>query len=543
MATRERGQAVVLAYMAVFVITMLGGSLLTSTMHQHRESQLQQSQANILYLAEGGLEDGLSRFANAIANFQVDANVPRYPVVDTDFLTTTFANGATVTSEILEAEPVPRAITDPDGVTQFVKNYHIISTIQNPVTGAPLRLHQVVGRRIIYTFQHAIFYDQDLEWLPGPDMTLSGRVHSNNDLYLGTHSTLTVDNEYLRAAGQLYNRRKDSSDDMLGIVQIKKLGTSPAQFIAMAGLDSDAPTWVVESQTRWNGTVKTAAHGVTKRAVPVVGSTSPGGFYDTNADVKVVNGTLTKGGAVLTNGVNMPPNTITTTTTFYNNREGKTVRMTEIDLRKLAGWHDCNGDTVEEQCYPNNLPANGLLYATRNDAPANQQPGIRLKRGSLISRPAGLTVVSNDPVYVQGDYNTSSKKPAAIIGDALNMLSNSWNDANSTSGLASRIANNTTVNSAFIAGIETTTSGNYNGGLENYPRFHENWSGRTMSITGSFVSLWNSQIAQGDWQYGSPYYTAPNRSWHYDTSFSSGVNMPPFTPFAVEIAKGAWWVE
>jgi len=59
------------------------------------------------------------------------------------------------------------------------------------------------------------------------------------------------------------------------------------------------------------------------------------------------------------------------------------------------------------------------------------------------------------------------------------------------------------------------------------------------------VSLWNSQIATGTWKYGAQgsnsQYTAPIRNWNYDTSFSSGTSMPPFTPWAVEIRKGAWW--
>ena len=291
-----RGQTVVLAYLAVVVMTVLGGSLLNQSFGVHRDSQIQQAQADLLYMAEGGLEDGLSRFAQAIANFDVDANLPRYPVTAGEFLTTTFTNGVVASSEILEAEAAPRAIVDPDGVSIFVKSYHIITRVNHPTTNMSMTLHQIVARRIIYTFQHAVFYDKDLEWQPGPVMTLTGRVHSNNDIYLGTHTVLTVDNEYLRAAGKIFDRRKDSSEDMEGIVQIKKAGSSPAVFPAMAGLDSDSGTWLTESQTRWNGTVKTGVHGVAKRAVPVVGSVAPGGFYDTKADVKIVNGTIRAAG-------------------------------------------------------------------------------------------------------------------------------------------------------------------------------------------------------------------------------------------------------
>ena len=461
-----KGQTVVLAYIAVVVITVLGGSLLNHSFSTNRDADVQQLQADVLYMAEGGLEDAIGRFANAIANFQIDSNVAQYPAAGV--LTTNFTGGGSASSTVTEAEPAPRAVADPDGISIFEKNYRVRTTVQHPTGGMSITLNQIVKRRIIYTFQHAIFYDKDLEWLPGPNMTLSGRVHGNSDIYIGSNALLTVDNEYLRSAGKIYNRRKDSATPMGGMVQIKEAGSSPATFVAMAGLDSSSPTWLTESQTRWNGTVKTDVHGVTKRAVPVVGSTAPGGFYDLNADVKVVNGTIAKSGIPLVEGTDIPVGTIRTTTTFYNNREGKTVKMTEIDLRKLAGY--AASDTTAPS-FPNRLPSNGLLYATRTDALSSQQPGIRLVNGQVIERALGLTVVTNDPLYIQGDFNIpvggKPKKPTAVIADAMNLLSVNWNDANSTASLSSRVAQPTTVNAAFIAGIKQTSPGNYNGGLEN----------------------------------------------------------------------------
>ncbi len=545
----EQGQMIVLAYMGIFVLTVLGASVLNSSFSVSRHSQIDQLQSDVFYVAEGGVEDASAKFAQAIANFQVDSNTPRYPAVGS--LVTTFASGATANSVVTEAEAAPRTIVDPDGVSVFTKNYEIVTTAQHPTNPAvTATIHQVVSRRIIYTFQHAVFYDNDLEWLPGANMTLMGRVHSNNDIYLATEAnkTLTVDSEYLRAVGSLLHRRKDNASVPSGIVEIKKAGSSPELFPVLT-FDSTSGSWAADSQTTWAGTVQTGVHGVTKRAVPVVGSTNPGGFYDTNADVQIVDGVIKKGGVVLVQGTDIPAGTITTSTTLYNNREGKTVKTTDVDLRKLGGYVDVNGDGVFEapgtggNPFTNKLPANGLLYATRTDATSGQQPGIRLRNGATIYRTGGLTVVSNDPVYIQGDYNTVAKKPAAVIGDAMNLLSSNWNDSNSAGALSGRTANSTTFNAAFIAGIKTTTSGSYNGGLENYPRLHENWSSKQLTITGSFVSLWNSQIAIGNWTYGAPYYTAPVRIWSYDTAFSSGTQLPPFTPFAVEMKRGAWWKE
>lgn len=551
-----RGQALVIAYMVVGALTILGGSLLGKSLAASRHSEIQRLHSELFYVAQGGVEDAIAQFSNAIANYQIDENADRYP--DAGTLTTAFAPSASfpdpdgdgvgaTASSVVEAQGDQTTVTNADGTMMFVRTYLVTTTATHPRNGTVMAtVNQLIIRRLIYTFQHAVFYEDDLEWLPGPTMTLSGRVHSNSDMYLGTHNTLTIDSEYVHAAGDIYNRRKDSETPMAGDVTIKVTGSST--FEEMDGLDSDDPNWATESQTRWNGTVQTGVHGVTEMAVPSVGSIEPGGFYDQNAHVRVVNGAVTDNGTPLVEGVDIPPGTIQTTTSFYNNREGLNVKMTNIDIMRLAGYYDVNGDEVLDppgtpgNPYTNHLPDNGLLYATRDDVPDTQQPGVRLINGSTVDRDGGLTVVTNVPLYIQGDYNTVNKQATAVIADAVNVLSNGWDDVNSTSEVDDRVAQNTTINTAFLAGIDTTTDGAYNGGLENYPRLHEKWSGKTLTIYGSFVALWNSQIATGAWQYGDPQYKAPNRNWYYDTDFSSG-DLPPFTPWAVEIERRAWWKE
>ena len=249
------------------------------------------------------------------------------------------------------------------------------------------------------------------------------------------------------------------------------------------------------------------------------------------------NGTITCNGVTLSQGTagpgKIPVGTITTSSTLYDAREGANIQMTTIDLKMLAG------SSGGYSGYTNYLAqnSNGLLYATNSSA----HPGIRLKNGSQINRSAGLTVVTNDPLYIQGDYNnaTGNTVPCAVIADSVNILSNNWQDSKSSGALSGRTATQTTVDTAFIAGVDTTTTGKYNGGLENYPRLLESWSGVNLNIAGSFVELWNTQVAQGKWQPTGTYYNAPNRVWSYDTRLAT--NPPPFTPFAVEAKKGAWW--
>ena len=76
--------------------------------------------------------------------------------------------------------------------------------------------------------------------------------------------------------------------------------------------------------------------------------------------------------------------------------------------------------------------------------------------GGVSSLPTdGLTVVSENPVYVQGNYNatndpvvnaTEAHVPASIIADSLAILSNNWTDAasfNSPNNVAGRQATTT----------------------------------------------------------------------------------------------------
>ena len=153
-------------------------------------------------------------------------------------------------------------------------------------------------------------------------------------------------------------------------------------------------------------------------------------------------------------------------------------------------------------------------------------------------------MATDNPLYIRGDYNTVNKQPSGIISDAFNILSNNWNDANSAnSSLSSRTASTTTVQTAVITGNTSTSSGNYNGGLENIPRFLESWNSKTLNYKGSIVVLFNSQYATGNWLYGSPYYEAPNRSWSFDTSFADpAYNIPGF-PSVYTVVRSDWKVQ
>jgi hypothetical protein len=214
--------------------------------------------------------------------------------------------------------------------------------------------------------------------------------------------------------------------------------------------------------------------------------------------------------------------------------------------------------------------------------------GVRLINGGKLPD-VGLTVATPNPVYIQGDYNTGAttnysstaggsasaaaltvsakpdsdgssaypsgtsaptetsgtytKKTAAVVADAVTILSNGWSDGNSNAALSSRLPKNTTVNTAIVAGNVPTTSAAYSGGIENFPRLLEHWTSSDtnsyyLTIHGSFGLLYDSEQATGVWKATGNYYDAPSRRWFYDTILQD--KNPPGFPVAYAYDMGAW---
>jgi hypothetical protein len=209
-----------------------------------------------------------------------------------------------------------------------------------------------------------------------------------------------------------------------------------------------------------------------------------------------------------------------------------------------------------------------VMYAYRTDSTTINPNGIRLTDGASLSN--NMLIVSQDPVYIQGNFNTTNERGAVIMGDAINLLSNQWNDSmTSTSSLPVPTAP-LNINAAMMTGAYATvppgTSGTYpnglyNGGMENFPRFHEDWStagsnnsNNAVNINGSFVSLFTSQYAQAPWVYGSESatvggktynwntYTAPIRNWNFDPNLLKSSFQPPGFPLSIGETRVVWWL-
>jgi len=261
------------------------------------------------------------------------------------------------------------------------------------------------------------------------------------------------------------------------------------------------------------------------------------GFAKTNMDTYVLTtntpGFYTLGPAYAKVGTNSP---FSYTNTFYDSRELTNATPFDIYVDRLANmitnlFYDVNSDGPSGVL--TNIPwRTNVVYVgfVTNKVFGSKLPVVRLRNAENINLSRGLTVVSDMPVYVEGNYNTTNRfstnnLPCMVAADAVTMLSTNWQDAlSSNNACSARVAGNTTYNTVIMTGNTDTTSGKYNGGLENVLRFLEDWGSspqKTVTYRGSIIDLWSSGISKKAWQSPSTstYYNAPTRNWGYDDIF------------------------
>jgi hypothetical protein len=275
---------------------------------------------------------------------------------------------------------------------------------------------------------------------------------------------------------------------------------------------------------------------------------------DPIADVELFASTGSGTGEVITSGLR-------------DKRRGDAIDLVEVDVEKLrekvhdndeADWGGASGQKPENWW-------NGIVYVefpdgtpvTRKDGiqPSVDGWGVKLKNAKKIPNPSfghsnniyGTTFATNNVMYVQGHFNADGDKstgsatdpdsdsvinepPAALAADAINILSEQWDDANSPKDLGDRKADFTEVSAALLTGLVTsgkTGSNSYSGGVENFPRFLEDWDD-ALRLRGSIVSLFESEVATEPWGKGGVY-GAPKRDWGFHTKLAEGY-YPPGTP-------------
>lgn len=270
---------------------------------------------------------------------------------------------------------------------------------------------------------------------------------------------------------------------------------------------------------------------------------------------------------------------------MWDAREGMYVRITEVDLSKItadinatskiAGF---NGVIYISDTTPHGSIATGKVVGTNNSVTTTER-AIRLVNGTSlpttgVTYPApptggsttvagGLTIACENPLYIKGDYNTGgssppsntnplnsptvsgyTRQPAAIICDAINVLSNNWSDANSgpSAAVESRPAVSTTINAALVSGNVPSNGSSYSGGGETFIRLQEDWHNRNFTYYGSMVQLYASAQATGPAGAAGVVAVPPALSrWFYDDATFSTASPPGNLQIAAYLQQQRWY--
>ncbi len=403
-------------------------------------------------------------------------------------------------------------------------------------------VRQQVQVATIPLFQFAIFYNILMEISCGQPFNIWGQVHANQQMYVLPDSALTFRGDVGAVGDITFSRAPgDSRGPPAGAVTYQAghlsgvaslnlpIGTNNSPAAVQALLDpppsGEDPNSAMGKQRFYNQ----ADLIVTVSNATITATSGRSDGFGTDLSAAEVN------------------QFVSTNATFHDAREGKTVEAITVDVGNFTAWNATNATLRVVEGHPV-----GTLYVQDKRTLGGTQLGaVRLQNGTVLPS-RGLTVVTPQPLYVQGNYNgynsgylgttnTSATYPAALMSDAITILSSNWKDANSSLGLSSRNAKPTTVNAAIVSGnVPTSVFNSYSGGVENFPRFLENWGGSNpFTYNGSIVCMFPSRYATNRWGM-SGVYNPPARNWSFDQNFLDPSKLPPSTPSLSTMIRLHW---
>ncbi len=583
-----------LALVATLMVVVMMGAIIATGLHTAisvtRTSNADHLGSRAFYAAEASAEAATSQLAIALKDGVITneelagIQPPDLPPFDLS----QFTIGRV-------GDPRVETITDGGyaGLYALTQDIDITATALGP-TGAYHAVVLGVKVQAIPIFQFGVFYEEDLEIHPGPPMEFRGRVHSNSDIYLSSNNVwfyelITTPERTIWDYKPRNNRKngvfiQDGSGISVQLTFDSRDTPDPEQFKTRSRLDFD-------------DRLQTGAYGIEPLNLPLPPNLSPreivrpreindeaieqaaklawlADMYVT-VDLSDIRGKS----AVCTNdddddeGKKYPNITVVryngggsgvpdkeklckifgfSFETFFDSRELRTVDALDLDIKQLRNW-------VREA--PENN-ATALIYVefinSASPAPGTDDsndgyyPILRTKNGDEL--PGPLTIATEYPLYIWGDFNTKNKQPAAVAGDVYYVLSNKWKDnkqqGQAFAGSGRQPAIQTTIYTSILAGHQPSdcdivddagcfgsTGELYGGGLENYPRFLEDWEAVEYKYRGSLVSLWLETIALGDWYCCSKYYRPPNRNWGFDIDLLDPTKLPPGTPIVGSVVR------
>jgi hypothetical protein len=624
------GLALITTIMVLAVVGTVIGALITMAMASVRTAGLEYREGRVFYAAEAGGEAALAQIKLALQDGLLEDSelAAVMPPVLEGFSYDSFSVRKT-------GETVVETITDGAyaGLYAITQNIEVISLAQD----ASGNLGGVVldaKAQAIPIFQFGVFFEQDLEATNGPPLEFVGRVHANGHIYLssGGGDDDSEPNAWYRelitTPNQVVNDRKDFHDIQTG-VYINDAEGNEVQLTFDSRSIPGVEAFKARSCADFDCRLQTDAFDVDSLNLPLPGGVQPYellrprdlddgpaeksvkfawnadtyviidlGYpknrasvcgYDPDDDEQVLwwpDITVERASGVVPNKKAICDILQWEWSAFYDGREDEMKDVLTLDVRELYDWIGGNPSrSIEIIYFEFRVPADISGYnQDQADAviDATFDPAVRVKNGDML--PGPLTIAMEWPLYVEGNYNTVPKRPAAFAADGITILSQGWRDDENRPAIDDddeecegtvspgnpcpeylswvptwyyEKAKETTVNAGVIAGhwatpcdhhaigcaadgSDTYYSDWYGGGIENFPRFLETWrdGGKVLfHYRGALISPFTSQKTTGTWN--GTYYRPPQRDWAFDTDFRNPELLPPGTPNVGNVIRTA----
>lgn len=374
---------------------------------------------------------------------------------------------------------------------------------------------------------YQFFSAMDLEFTPGSSMSFLGRVHANGNVYAYPDGATVNFRGDVSAGGSILNQPHPEDPVMraAGFVYFRAKCDENARHLKLPLDVAQQPATLralIEPPPRQEKAGSPLGRQRFYNKADLIITLDSAGFSATSGQYNNFSRSIPR--SLLTNFVS--------TNVFFDKRESRLVRVVDFDVSQFANY------TLLLRLFLRREPR--TLYVQNNLPPAPQTlNAVRLINGETLPA-SGLTVASPQPVYLRGHFNapesyrgttnTTQCQPAAIVADAVTVLSVNWNDQNSQSPLASRRAAATTINAAILTGIVPTGGGFYSGGAENYLRLLEDWRNVTLTFNGAIAIFFPSAVANAPWGALDDVYYPPRRQFSPDVNYQDAAKLPPGTP-------------
>jgi ribulose bisphosphate carboxylase small subunit len=505
--------------------------------------------------------------------------------------------------QVLPYDAAPNAAYGPN-TWRYSFYYLAAADVSVPVMNGTVtaKVRRIFEKKFDNPWSYAMFYVDDLELSPPTDnpLTLTGPVHTNGALYMATpYFTSTSPVEYVSEYLNEYSPNDSSGHS--GATGPPNLPSNmpPSQVApylpfgwnvkinyADTSQNNDGYREIIEQPVGTDDVNLTNIRLYNQAGIRV--------FIDQSNNVTIKNAsdvTVTSGSSGNDKNIyDAITSALIKDKAILDYRENAYVRLTTFDVSKLTtvaelgtgssgsgsskiyGITGFNGVIWIGDTTTNGTGVTSKMGGTGTSVNTTER-GIRLINGSSLPagfsggsdktkwNVAGLTVVSPNPMYIQGNYNTGgtnppsnsgtyttpvvsgyTRKDAAIMGDAINVLSNGWIDTDSDKSISNRAAENTTLNCALVSGNVPSSGGNYSGGGENFVRLLEDWKNNTLCYYGSMVQLFKSKYATGPWSGSGANYKSPLVSkFYWDTAFGDTSAPPGNLQIAAYLQQQRWY--